>query len=463
MSRISTLLAPLALSVIAACSGGSSGSDASGPVPTAGTVQLVFDSAAGSDARVTGTIQAVAFENAAGVVVGNQLDDPVDVVLADPDGAFSSVSVRDPGPDVYSKLHLVFAGGTVRLQHPDGQDERVQLSSANQVVPIDPQRVFPKDDDRIIVIVNRRPYTGGPGGNIVEPDLGGGPTDTVPVRYARMTVLSIDSVNRQLVAELSIDGAPSVDVLFAMPSLLLRDDAQLGVDDFLAGLSIGSTIQVVDGELETDAQGGRTLTVYAAVDLGLEDPNGNGRKSEVHGCIASIDSVAETFTLGLFTVDKGVHNLPDPLPGTLAVAADGARIKWVPRLGRHTGHLPFSALQVGMSVEVEWHGPALTGSVPAHKVDIRDEVASPLWSLGGAVTGVDATSDELTIELGDPLAVGSSSYASVRLALASDTLVLGGDATQVPIGRFQIGDVVFALARQDQDDRFVTTYVRIED
>ncbi len=466
MSRIAPLLCIPVLVGLWSCSGGGSSGGSASPAPVA-VAQIVFDTAAGSAARVTARLDGVAFERADGSMAGRLMDSPAAVLLADPDGEFCSVSVANLPTDIYTAVHLVFAPGSVRAHHADGHESQLRLAASNLRVAFEVPTQFPTRERDIVRIGNRGDAFDGTGGSSatpIDPGFDGGPSSGVPVRYARLEVLSIDAQSRRITAELSTSGHPTVAAEFADGAILIHDDVQLAVDDFLAALQIGSIVQIVDGELVTDAANQRKLTVFVAVDLGIEDPHGNGRKSEVHGCISAIDAASEHLTLGLYRVDKGVENLPDPLPGTLDVDAGSARIKWVPRHGRHPGHLPFSALTVGMSVEVEWLGPAGNGVVPAMKVDIREASSAPLRSFAGDVSAIDGTSNQLTLGLDSPIEVGGTSYTSADVRLTNDTIVLGGSPPSAgdPLtARFHVGDAVFALARWDPGDVFVADYLRL--
>ncbi|MHC5066764.1 MAG: hypothetical protein ACYTG5_22645, partial [Planctomycetota bacterium] len=125
--------------------------------------------------------------------------------------------------------------------------------------------------------------------------------------------------------------------------------------------------------------------------------------------------------------------------------------------GRHTGHLPFSALEADMFVDVEWLGPVIDSTVPdAHKVDIRSErPPAMLECISGTILEVNLIDKLIVIQLDGP--------GKAEITYTDDTVFLerdGDEFVQIDPMDLMVGDEISALAEKLSEMEYEAALVR---
>jgi hypothetical protein len=234
---------------------------------------------------------------------------------------------------------------------------------------------------------------------------------------------------------------------------VLLDGVQTSVERFLAALGAHDMIRVC-GLLDGVSQ---TWIAFAERVEPLDPQAGNGQKNRIRGRITAIDSGAPRIDLRLYQVLIGGRALVNGAPLSLQVDTGGAKIAFVPRYGRHGGHLDPSALTAGMFVEVDWHGLVPQPSVAAHKIGIRAAGQfEPLYRVAGRVERVDLTANALVLRKADGgrFWFGAESYPQIAVGMAADAILVedrSGHATELELGQVEIGAAVSVLARRRSD------------
>jgi hypothetical protein len=135
MPKPTALALPLLL--FAACSGGGGGTadpGAAGAGP--GSMQVVLDTTAGTDAFLQAQLVAVTLRRADGSLTDDLLHGPVLCNFADPAGEPSTILLRSVPDDDYAELHLLLAPGSAVCALADGNRVPVDLPSPDVAIAL---------------------------------------------------------------------------------------------------------------------------------------------------------------------------------------------------------------------------------------------------------------------------------------------------------------------------------------
>jgi hypothetical protein len=465
---------PLVLSfllpVLAACSDSSGGGASATPAPTGAATQMWIDTGGGGEARLSGMLQTVALEAADGSFTPDLLAGEQSVVLADASGGTSGVQLAVPPAGTFTAVHLLFVPGTLRAD-VGGQNVPVRTPDPQIRVPFrDPVTML---GERTWMVLRHRDVieltpTGGE--TVWRPDVEADLRDLQLVRNEIVRIVRKDPAALAATAEVPAWDDAVVQLLFgSAEQLTLEDDDGEGEEvsprAFVDELAPGQEVRLVLALAQEPAR------VWVLAASAGEDHagrrHGHGRKSEVGGRIAALFPAREAFALDVTSVHKAGRGFPSPAPLRLDVLVDErTKIKWVPRLGRHTGHLDFDALEVDMQVDVEWFDPRSNNTVTAKKVDIRGRMPSPATaSLSGLVRRVDAAGGEVAV---GPLAGATlvwRGFESVLLEVDADTIVLrhrGNDLLPITLAEVGIGEPVWSLAEPRRDNTLRAVILLVE-
>ncbi|MBK9129587.1 MAG: hypothetical protein IPM13_17645 [Phycisphaerales bacterium] len=400
---------------------------------------MFIDTGNGSDVLITGRLSIVALEAADSALTGDLLPGDPEVTLSDPFGEIAGPRLLDAPPATYVAVHLLFASQEVAGTLPDNstvvitlprRDFRLALSQP-LVLSDGPQSWFTLRHDGPVELVRTAE------GLTWDPRWLAQTAEVELVRAARVRVTAFDAAQYLIDGLLGLDELPVVLDLSGADTLS-RDDQLLDRDAFFALLQ-ADDILTIDGWLDR----WRNVRVIA----GSIGGDGGGReKSEVRGEIVELYAERSAFLLHVLQIRKDRAGLPHVRPLRLTVRVDDAtRIKWVPRLGRHRGHLPFGALRAGMLVDVEWHGPAPELRVTAKKVDIHAASRHELTGrLHGDVTEVDLRAGVFVLDApGDrTFRLGGERFATLRVRVDDGSILVRRDErglrriglAEVPVG-----------------------------
>ncbi|MBI5850031.1 MAG: hypothetical protein HZB39_03175 [Planctomycetes bacterium] len=436
-------LAFLLFAAFAACSGGSSSFSFTGS-----TSNLFLDGAAGIDAEIAGRLASVRLEALDGTASGELLAAETDVALARMDGSGSLIALRGIPDGAFAALVLRFADGSMRVRLGDAREGA--LAARDHFLRVPFANPWLATGRRSCLALRHTasvtPLAIGAGVMEWSPSVVAAPIDVAPIRFGRVDVLRVDVAAESAVGLLVGMDARQITLAFAPDALLLREPSITPLDraSFLAGLLPGSRL-VVDGVLDLDDR----LTVTAALDLGVNEAHGRGEKGELRARILELVPGREAFRAVLLDVEKGAHLLPDPRPRTLVVDASPARIKWSPRRGRHGGHLPFSALEPGMIVTIEWHG-AMTGeALAAEKIDIREQGTCLGRDFAGEVLAVSFDPRTLSLRLREVVVIDGRELREIEFAVDEDTPIVrtnGSAVRLVRLAEIEVGERANVLA-----------------
>lgn len=454
-SLSSRLAFPLLLVCAASCGGGGGSSSAdTSPSATPTSAALLINTSAGVIERVEGRLLGLMLEDSSGGFSENLLPRDQVVALTDPLGSTETVEI-DAVPDgVFVAAHMVFVEDSMVVTGPLGA--RQPLPDAPTTLravfdkPLDnrgggaPRVQVRHSGDSLLRQISGGRYR-------FTPVLFGGEGDVALFFGALVEVLRVDSANLKAVGAI---GDLEFMLKFDPSTILVREPMEdpISVDAFVDGLEEGAWL-LLDGALDGDV-----LLVRSAVDL-EEDPTptrpGTGRKSKMLGVITSIDADAESYGFDVIGIQKAGRGVPVDFPISLEVQAGDARIKVVPRRGRHRGHLPFSALEPDMLVETEWFdAPSGDGVITAQKVNIRrGRNPFAVCSVRGVITEVDE--DSITVEdadgaIGDYVSLPETIFLRAgpdECGLISREELMAGDEALVIFAKSASGENIAQLVR----------------
>jgi hypothetical protein len=460
MKRTTLALAFVSLATLfAACGGGGGSSQGSSARP------LLVDTASGGGVFLSGSLQGLVLETGDGLKVPLVLEPPVTLVVADPAGETSGVDLAAVPMHPWTSVHLQFVPGSLVARDNDGKDRPVEVASSMVEVPIQPSRfgghswLMLRHTGSLDLVTEGTRLRW-------RPAMTGSWVDGQVVTDVRMRVERVDVGARLAWGQLASCGRMGAELHFPDSAVLMLDSTGETVppETFLTALKPGSEL-LFDGI----ASGTGRVEVSAAMLLDEEDDDDKkhrGRRFEVEGQILAIQEQSTTFTLGVTRLRRG--NWSRPLPESLTVQAGDAKIKYRPRRGRHTGHLPFSSLQVGMLVEVEGFGAPVEGAVTAKKVDIRSsEVVGRLGELLGEVTEVKLSDPaQMVIEPvgNDQFRIGGKTYSDAVVLIGQETVLVrheGDKLVLIELGAVVIGERCVVLGRVVEANRLRAALVRV--
>lgn len=427
----------LAVGAVSACGGSSTAAPAAGAPPAAERLDMFIDTGNGSDVLITGRLSVVALEAADSTLTGDLLPGDPEVTLSDPLGEFTGPRLLDARPATYVAVHLLFASQDVVGTLPDNSAVAIALPRRDFRLPLSqpmvltdgPQSWFTLRHDGPIELLRTAE------GLAWDPRWVAQTAEVELVRAARVRVTAFDAGQHLVDGLLGLDELPVVLDLSGA-DVLRREDQVLDRDAFFARLQVDEVL-TIDGWLDR----WRNVRVIAAA------VGSDGReKSEVRGEIVELYGERSAFLLHVLQIRKDRAGLPRVRPLRLTVRVeDATRIKWVPRLGRHGGHLPFSALRTGMLVDVEWHGAAPELRVTAKKVDIHAASRHELTGrVHGEITEVDLRAGVFVLDApGDgAFRLGRERIATLRVTVDDGSILVRRDERglrrisleEVPVG-----------------------------
>lgn len=439
---LATSLLPLA------CSGSGSSSSSTSSAPTsAAEAHLRSSTAGGLDGRLVGIVNAIVLEDDQGAMTPNLVAGNPELVVSDPLGATMGFELQDFGPGKFVAVHISFVTNTLEYRISSGSTETITLQGGSIEAPFDRPLQATAMGAWWFELRHRAPVALIPGATPSEviwlPDMVAHAGGTTLLRDNRFEVSSVDQVAGTVMGRLlDLDDMPATARFLSNAVLILGGT---GYDEagFLANLSVGDELQIY-GVLD-----GRSELLIAFAER-LDDPlagPGNGRKNRVRGTIERVDQKTGEISVEVFEILIGGKSLPGSVPGMLELDASPAKIKWVPRYGRHGGHLPVSALESGMYVGVEWHNSSNGHNKPlaAHKVNIRSKGRLPyVHFLQGVVESVDLGNQVVVLrsETGG-YTFGNQTYQTLTLRFAADALLVedeAGSAKAIGLGDLEVGD-----------------------
>ncbi len=436
----------LAAGALAACSGSTVAPPVSGTPDTA-RLDLFINTGTGSDVLITGRLSIVALEAEDQTLTGDLLPGDPEITLSDPVGEFTGPRLLDAPPATYVAAHLLFASQEVVGTLPDNSTVVITLPRRDFRLPLSrplvltagPQSWFTlHHDGPVELVASGQGYTWTPTwvAQTAEVEL---------VRAARVRVTAVDPGRYLVDGLLGSDDLPVVLDL-SRADTLRRGDETLARDAFFSLLKVDEVL-TIDGWLDH----WRNVLVIA----GSVDGDGREPKSEVRGEIVEVYSERSAFLLHVLRIRKDRAGLPHERPLRLRVrVGDDTRIKWVPRLGRHGGHLPFAALRVGMLVDVEWHGPAPELTVTAKKVDILAASRHELTGrLHGDVTEVSLRTGEFVLDApgASTFRLGGERFETLRVRVDDGSVLVrrvDGELRGIRLAELPVGAKVHLLGER---------------
>lgn len=450
------LLALLPLSFLVACSGGGGSSSGSQTVPAE---SLLIDTAGDVREQLSGRLALVAFEEPTGEIGGNVLRGNPLVDLIHPEGVTEGVELEPFPPGAKAAVHLMFIDDSLVITLENGEEHKIEIPGHGIRVPFaEPTDLNAKRPDWLM-IEHRGLDMQQRSDGVVEwrPDMRVSNGDEHMVENKLIRVLSANADSETAFGEFCDDSRMIVEMRFDEDAILTEEAGSepLSLDEFFMALGDGAKIEV-DGYLD----GAFLLVLTAQIVEPGDDPNPKsvGNKSDMSGVIREILGDEGAFMFEVFRIKKSGRNVPNELPLTLKVFAGDTKIKWVPRMGRHTGHLPFSALEEDMFVDVEWLGPAYDNTVPdALKVDIRsDRAPAMLECISGTILEINLMDKVIVIQLDGP--------DMAEISYADDTVFLereGDEFVKIEPMELMIGDEISALAEKLSDTEYEAALIRL--
>lgn len=450
----------LSLLLFSACSGSGSSSGTTS-VSTPPSLPLVVDTQAESTSEtlLRGTATAVVLEDEAGVFTPSLVTAPQELVFTDPSGASSAIPLGAVPPGTYVAAHVVLEPGSLEAVLSDGQLQPVVLTEPRIEIRFEPPVELPLSAGGWLVIrhANEPTYTAGPGGEIVwQPELEGRIEDLQPLSDTVAEIVSVARGDLAATATLPAWNGAVVDLHFESAAHLMLDDEQVTPTDFVGSLQPGQLIWIEEALVQRTDR----VWVLAASDAARSAAMpGRGNKNDVSGVIRSLQR-NQTFDLRVRRIHKAGFGFPGGRPLDLRVLVDAdTKIKWTPRLGRHSGHLPFQALRPGMRVEVEWLGTPVRRTVTAHKVNIVGVARGLRRSLVGTVGTIDLVNDEFVLEP-RARATGFGRHPFLIAELEPDSILVRQtrDGIEViELGDLREGEAIWLLAERLRDNRIRAT------
>lgn len=372
---------------LAACSGG--GSDAAATAPgAAGSIQVVVDTASGSDALVQFQVVAAVLETASGVATGNLLAAPKMLTLADPMGETDGLVLDAVPTGSYSTLRLGIAPGSGVALYPTGTT--VPVSTAFEITVPFPEALA-HDATR--------------SGWVVCSHVGTAPATAATATFAWMPMLLARSSETR-VALVGLDFAITDGVGLTVTAPGFRDaplylsfdancsfqddhgNAYQGRDDFLRISGHGDVLHV-EGRLHRD---GRFDVDH------VRRRGGRGHGERLIGRITQLQPATDSFIMDVLAVARRGERSLLAVPSAARVLAANARIE---RSGTRQ-YLPFSVLAVDQLVKVQGVRPTTTGNGLA-EIEAREIEVSPAGGVAmrleweGRVAAVDLQQRTITV------------------------------------------------------------------
>jgi hypothetical protein len=386
--------------------------------------------------------------------------------LAHPTGSPAGIELADAPRRPWIAVHLLFVRDSLEAVLANGRDHKVHLPGNMLRVPLR-SPAAPSTawlELRHASELDLRLETSG--------DLAwrsqmiGAPGEVRRLLDAEIEILSVDVSSASAIGELEDCDEMPVKLVFSDDAFLFDPPSieRLTVVEFLQRLQPGDRI-VVDGLLDDD----RVVEVFAALIDERAADQGRGNKNKVEGSIVELLPESRAFRLRLMRVKKAGAGFPSPTPRELTIGAGDAKIKHLPRRGRHRGHLAYDSLDKGMFVEVEWHGAVVDGRVAAHKINIKgeDDRRSPvLVELEGRVREVDGDRKllVLTPTTGDAFRIGERSHPTAVVEIGPESVIVqkvDGRYRIIDLGDVAVGRRATVLGRHLVENRIQALLVRI--
>ncbi|MHC5066663.1 MAG: hypothetical protein ACYTG5_22115, partial [Planctomycetota bacterium] len=254
-----------------------------------------------------------------------------------------------PGPK--AAVHLMFIENSLIIRLDNGEERRVEIPGKGIRVPFEEFTDLREKDVDWLMIEHRDidMHDRGDGVLTWEPDMHVREESEHLIENKLVRLLSKDAAEETGFGEFCDDSRMIVEMKFDEEAILQVDENSDPVswEEFCKALD-GTPKLEVDGYLD-----GAHMLVLTAVIVEPDtdpDPKGRGNKSDMSGTILEILADEEAFRFQVLYIKKAGWDVPTELPLELKVFAGDTKIKWVPRMGRHTGHLPFSALEADMFV-----------------------------------------------------------------------------------------------------------------
>jgi hypothetical protein len=388
----------LALALVAAaCSGGS---DSSTTARDTGAVQVLVDTATGTDAMVQFQVVGVTLETRDGSSTGNLLAAPQLLTLADPTGDVDGLRLTSVASGEYTTLHLGIAPGSGFACYADGAQVTVS-TDFDLAIPLPGELRHDAQRNSWLVVGHDgsappanatagfrwSPRMSGrvSGAAVVVPDL-----DLAIVESDRITALVPDLGDAPLYVSFA-ENCSFVDE---------RGDSIADRAAFLASSHQGDEL-TIDGLLAADGD-------FGARHVRRRGRGQNHQEPRLIGRIESIEASTTSFVMNVFAEARRGGPRTIRRPERARVFAENAHIVG----SRARTLLEFADLAVGQLVKVEWTRRAVVANGPDELLASVIEVApaggagmNPQWH--GSVAAVDLALRTLTVvpQNGDPIVV----------------------------------------------------------
>ncbi|MCA8951858.1 MAG: hypothetical protein KDE27_20275 [Planctomycetes bacterium] len=408
----------LALLLAAACSGGGSSGSSPATPSAAGTVEVVIDTATGSDALVQFQVVAATLATDTGGMTGNLLAAPKMLTLADPMAATDGVTLTGVPSGTYSSLRLGIAPQSGMALYPNGTT--VPVSTAFELaIPLADALVHDSSRASWVVVghFGSAPAQSSTAAFSWTPMLRGYGAET-QVELSDLAVALVESTG--LTATDPVRGGAPLHLSFEAGCTFFDDSGNSVPNSgvFLANVARDDSVSC-RGLLRRDGS-------YALDQIQQAPPVTVGnQRSRLIGRITSIDAGTRSFVMTVLAeARRGEHHFL-PLPAEARVDASSAEIE----LSRGQ-HVAFATLAVGNLVKVEWQSRQPNNNGPENVVAREVEVAPsggvgmrPEWQ--GRVDAVDLQQRTITVvpRGNDPIVIEGQSVNSVTVHVGTNVSI----------------------------------------
>ncbi len=450
-------LALILLAGLAGCSGGGSSPSASGGGN--GDTLLVVDTASGTEDSLAGRLSVVALERPNGSFTPNLLAGEGQVTVADPLAAGSLLALRNIPEGDYVALRLLFAPDSLRSRDRDGREHESEFGRNDLRIEFEDPFQRSRGSDDWLELRHRRSAEIRRGGarDLWLPWFGLRRGSFHQRNQLEVTIARADLASRMLTGTLRTGSGTIATTLVIQAGALLteRSEQRLLSDvEFFARATPGRVVSA-RGAIQSDG----SWHVTAAELRHADEHRGENQ------VLARIDALlaGNQFTAQVLSVRRGaLGSLQLP---KFTVDAAAARIH-----RSHGSHesLPFSVLQVGMLVEIEWDGAAGVRPVPAREIEPEDGSTG-----GGALqpesegaVGQVLVTENVIVAVprrDDPLLVGGRAVPSARVRIGPGTVLFRHDDSRTPITVAQVGtgERIWFRGVVQQDGDVLASWVRV--
>lgn len=397
---------------LAACSGGSSSSNATAAPDNPAEVVVLVETRAGSDDLVQFQLAGATLEDRTGAQTVNLLAASTMVTVGDPTGEPYGLRLNAPPSGDYAALHLVLVPNSGIVIAPDGTSQAV-TSPVDVRIPIaDGLQHSQQSASWLVVGHDTAPLSGAPDALTWNPTMTAR-RDGAIVQLAelRFPVKGEDSIAAT---------AASVDLatieLAASPSCIFENESGLAYSSqaaFLAALSMDDDL-IVGGDLRRSGR----------IEANRMRRSSGSDQARLIGTILTTDAATASFTMEIVATRQNGDQVQLATPETATIRTTSAIIEDSSRTPTN-----FASLISGQMVKVKWFSKSVTNGTAeytAREVELlssNNTSIQPEWE--AMVQSVDLVNQVIVIvpRNDDLIWINGTSVSQADVLVSNNTTI----------------------------------------